>query len=237
VPTLVTGAACCGRYVVCEMREALVVLGAGGQARETYWYALAAGVRVVVFVDETLPAGTTFTIGSVPQRVVTDWSEFRSDSRLAKGLYFIVGVGDPHLKKRLVALALASGLTPAPTLIHARAAVHGADCTVGRGGLITPGCNITTHVTIGDYVIVNPNCTVGHDVIIKDYVTCNPGCHISGNVVLEEGVLLGTGTAVREKTTIASYVTVGGQSFVGRSVTEANTTVVGVPARPLVRRP
>lgn len=147
---------------------------------------------------------------------------------------FVIGVGSPKIKRILVRKALASGLVPAPTIIHPRALVQGDDCEIGIGSIISPGCVITTNVRIGNYVLLNLNCTVGHDTILGDYVTCNPGCCISGNVTLGEGVMLGTGTVIREKINIAQDVQTGAQSCVVKDILDSNITVAGIPARKLI---
>ena len=88
-----------------------------------------------------------------------------------------MGVGSPEFKRDFVEKALATGLKPAPTIVHPRAIIQGNDCELGVGGLITPGCALTTNIKIGDYVLLDLNCTVGHDTIISDYTSVSRGCH------------------------------------------------------------
>jgi sugar O-acyltransferase (sialic acid O-acetyltransferase NeuD family) len=220
------------------MNRNIVILGAGGFAREMYWH-----------IKESLPAARMVFANDAKETekivmnghvipVIKNW-EF--DSVLINGPdkpsetihEFVIGVGNPESKRILVQKALASGLVPAPTIIHPRALVQGDDCVIGIGGIISPGCIITTNVKIGDYVLLNLNCTVGHDAIIGDYVTCNPGCCISGNVTLGKGVNLGTGTVIRQNIAIAPGVQTGAQSCVVKNIVESNITVVGIPARNL----
>jgi sugar O-acyltransferase (sialic acid O-acetyltransferase NeuD family) len=213
------------------MSKHLVVLGAGGFAREMYWHILGTypGARVV-FVDD-VSEETAVTVGVEQVPVVKDWKF--DDIQGARFEEFVLGIGSPAAKKTLVARALESGLRPAPTVVHPRALVQGNDCHIGVGGIIAPGCVLTTNVQFGDYVLLNLNCTVGHDAVLGDYVTCNPGCQISGNVTLGEGVALGTGTAIRDKITIAPGVVTGAQTCIVRDVSEPNVTVIGVPAKKL----
>ncbi len=155
------------------------------------------------------------------------------DQSLTPFREFVVGVGDPALKRKLVRSALECGLEAAPTLIHGHAHVYGGDCTIGRGGILAPGCRLTANVQIGDYVVLGVNCAIGHDAVIGDYVSCHPGCQVSGHVRVGAGTMLGTGTCIREKLTIAENVTVGAQSCVVKSIGEPNITVAGVPAHRL----
>lgn len=219
----------------CDGREQrYIILGAGGFAREVLWHlrdVMSGGQRAwpapddVIFVDDATQTRSVETrLGSFA--VVKNW-------QFERPYPFIVGVGSPKAKMILVDRALRAGLTPAPTVVHPRALVQ--DATLGVGGIITPGCVVTTEVRIGDYVILNLNATVGHGSIIEDYCTINPGCSLSGNTTLARGVMLGTGTVTIERSTIAQGVTVGAQAAVVRSLDEPDVVVVGVPARKLVR--
>lgn len=208
----------------------LVILGAGGFAREVYWYALAAGVRHIVFVDETAATGAKLHWPNGMSRVISDWAEFQS-AELAPYRHFTAAVGSPSLRRRLCSTAMRHGLQPAATLVHQDARVYGLDCALGMGGVIAPGSLLTTNITLGDFVVLGVNCTIGHDSRLADYVTCSPGCHVSGNVTLESGVFLGTGACIREKIRVAADVVVGAQGCVVQDIVESGVTVLGVPAR------
>jgi acetyltransferase-like isoleucine patch superfamily enzyme len=62
----------------------------------------------------------------------------------------------------------------------------------------------------------------------------NPAANISGGVALEEGVLVGAGAVVLQYLTVGARSIVGAGAVVTRDVAP-DTTVIGVPARPLVR--
>jgi sugar O-acyltransferase (sialic acid O-acetyltransferase NeuD family) len=220
------------------MANRIVILGAGGFAREVYWHIKGTYPSAnLVFVDDVTET-KELRMGGRVVPVVKDWKfdALRIDERCDRTDRFdefIVGIGDPRGKQEIVKKALDSGLTPAPTIVHPRALVQGYDCEIGNGGIITPGCVLTTNVRIGDFVILNLCTTVGHDAVIGDYVTCNPGCQISGNVTIGAGAILGTGTVVRDKTDIAPGVVAGAQTCIVKSINEPNITVVGVPAKRL----
>lgn len=201
----------------------IVILGAGGMAREVFWH-LQGTYEEFVFVDDFNPNPQVIIKGK-RYPVVSNW-DFSNYS----GFKFIVGVGSPQAKEILVKKAIEAGLTPAPTFIHPK--VIAPDIQVGVGGVITPGCNLTTNIRIGDYVILNLNCTVGHDAVIGDYVQVNPGCQISGNVVLEDRVFLGSGSTVIEGIRVVEDTIIGSQAAVIRNLCEAGT-YVGVPAKPI----
>ena len=215
------------------MSQDLAILGAGGFAREMYWHIKDAyPCARMAFIDDVTEVQEITMAGEVVP-VVKDW---RFDAvRLGRASVtfeeFVLGIGDPNTKRTMARRAIESGLRPAPTVVHPRALIQGGDCRIGLGGVVAPGCILTTHVRVGDFVLLNLNTTVGHDAVIGDYVTCNPGCQISGNVTIGEGASLGTGTVVREGITIAPGVVTGAQACVVKDITEPDVTVVGVPAR------
>lgn len=212
-------------------RDRIAILGAGGHARETYWHLKdCLPEAALVFVDD-LTTTEHLDMGGEGIRVVKDW---RFGSSLGESFtHFVVGVGAPAAKRAMVAKALESGLTPLPTLVHPRAYVQGIDCALGTGGMITPGCVLTTNVRLGDFVLLNLNTTVAHDAVIGDYATCAAGCRISGNVTLGKDVSLGAGTVIREKRCVAAGVVTGAQACIVKDITEAGITVAGVPAKRL----
>lgn len=218
------------------MSKNIAILGAGGFAREVYWHIKESNPAAqIVFVDD-ITETTKISMADSAIPVIKDWEfdavPLNGPNKPLEAVHeFIIGVGDPKIKNILIQKALDSGLFPAATVVHPRALVQGDDNVIGVGGIVTPGCIITTNAKIGDYVLLNLNCTVGHDTIIGDYVTCNPGCCISGNVKIGDNCILGTGTVIREKITVAPGVQTGAQTCVVKDIIDPNVTVVGVPAR------
>lgn len=202
----------------------IAILGAGGMAREVFWYLQHSDYKDFFFVDE-FAAEPAVTIRGKSVPVIKNW-----DFSKYTNFKFIVGVGNPKTKRILVEKALKAGLLPAPTFIHPKAVVE--DAQIGVGGIIAPGCVVTCNVQIGNYVILNFNSTVGHDSVIGDFVQANPGCHISGNVVVEEDVDLGTGTVVIQGLRVGKGVVTGAQATVVKNILGAGT-YVGVPAKPI----
>jgi sugar O-acyltransferase (sialic acid O-acetyltransferase NeuD family) len=201
--------------------KTIVILGAGGFAREVFFHLNSVNANFV-FVDDFTNV-EEIIIHNKSYKVIKNWN-FES----FKNAEFIIGVGNPEVKKTMVEKALENGLKPMKTFVHPKALVQDAD--IGVGGIITAGCIITTNVKIGDYVILNLNCTVGHDAIINDYVTANPGCHISGNTIIGKYSSLGTGTVVREKIFISENIITGAQAAVVKDLTEKGV-YVGTPAK------
>lgn len=200
----------------------LYILGAGSLAREVYWHARQSGFDDIEFLAEC--GDKYLKTGHCTLPVHTDWRALETG-------HFIVGVGSPSLKKKLVAKALGAGLKPHPTVVHPSVLRADMDDNYGLGGIVMPGVLLTCDIWIGDYVTLNLGVTVGHDAVLEDYVNCAPGVHVSGNVTLKEGADIGTGAVIKEKITVGPWTTLGAQACL---VKDAEGGVyVGVPARPL----
>ena len=210
----------------------VVILGAGGFARETadiYEALIALGEEIDLL-------GYVVERGYAKPGAVVNGRPILGDEtilgKLPPDTLAVAAVGDPGLRRRLVAYAEAAGLR-FDVAVHPSATLT-PRATIGSGSVVTAGVRVTNNIAIGRHVHLNLNCTVGHDSLIGDFVTVSPGAHISGNVVLGSGVTLGTGAVVLPGVHIGDGSTVGAGAVVTRGVGE-NQTVVGVPARALSR--
>lgn len=146
---------------------------------------------------------------------------------------FVLGLGDPQarfkLAQKFISLGgqLESSISP-----YARIGHFGN--YIGKGVNIMTGCSITNDISIGDGCLINLNCTLGHDIIMGEYCELSPGVHISGNCTLGKFCNIGTGAVILPKITLGENVTVGAGAVVTKNVAD-NTTVVGIPAKPLTR--
>jgi len=174
------------------MSKRFIVLGAGVSAQILYWQIQETypGAEVVFVEDVTDIAEVTVEDGNVIH-VVKDWdfTHLESGDWTNQGGCegFLVGSDNPKLKKVLVEKALAHGLRPAPTLIHPRAYVASYGCTIGRGGMIMPGCVIAINARLGDYVYCIVNSTIAHHVTVGDYCTVAPGVAVGSRARIGRG--------------------------------------------------
>lgn len=144
---------------------------------------------------------------------------------------FVIGIGAGAVRRTIDEMLVAAG-SSAATLVHPSATL-GGDNQIGTGSVICSGVRVTTNVHLGRHVHLNLNTTVGHDVRLADFVTVNPLVAISGGVEIGRASTLGTQSSVLQGLSVAPGTFVGAGACVTRDVTEPDTLVVGVPAKPI----
>lgn len=206
----------------------VVILGAGGFARETYWVFLEDNLdkrkwNVLGFIDDN-PKMHGAVLCDLPVLGGFDWLA----RNLKGGLQAICGVGNPRTRKLLAERTTALGVGFC-TLIHPSARLS-RWVEIGPGTIITAGNILTTQIKLGAHVLLNLDCSVGHDTAIDPYCNINPGCQISGTVRLEEGVDLGTGAVIVQGKTIGAWSIIGAGAVVTADI-PSHVTAVGIPCK------
>ena len=196
-------------------KETIVILGAGGFAREVVTW-LNTKMNIVFFSEDS----EIQSVKGFPMAV--NLSHLR-------GCKFLAAVGDPKLRERLWNLAIANGLYCDGVLFSDDSTI-GEDVNFNEGALVCPGVRISTDITIGKSVILNLNATVGHDCVIEDFVTISPGALISGGCHIGKGAYIGTGASIREKIKIGAGAVVGMGAAVIKDI-PAGEIWGGVPAK------
>ena len=147
--------------------------------------------------------------------------------------HFFVGIGsigNTRPRQRLFEMGLQYAMDPVDA-IHPNA-VLSSSAQVGRGITIMAGAVINACAHLGVNVIVNTGAIVEHDCIIGDHVYVSSGACLASNVQVGAGAHIGAGAAIRQHIAIGESAIVGAGAVVVKNGS-SNTTVVGVPARPL----
>ncbi len=213
--------------------QRLVIIGAGGFAREVRWLA----EEITRGPD---PADYDF-VGYVVSEPASA-SEYDSRDEILGDFRWLVenrdawdclAMGIGNASPRLtVANELESefGAEYWPALVHPTVRRDPDSCRLGHGVLLCANVVATVNVRLEPFAMVNLNCTIGHEAVLGRACTLNPSVNISGGVELGQGVLVGTGAQILQYLSVGDHAIVGAGALVTKPV-QAGTTVVGMPAR------
>jgi len=197
----------------------VIILGAGGHAREVLSSLLRGGVEIVGFYDELKK-----------EEKIHGFPVFSSLEKFLKNrdkVLLFPGVGSNKLRKRWYEefgkeFDFYTHLDPA--------CIVGKRVTMGEGTFIAPGCILTTDIFMGKCVVINTGSIISHDCWIGDFVFVGPGSNLTGGVIIEEGVELGAGVTVIPGKKVGAWSVVGAGAVVIDDI-PPYSVAVGVPAR------
>lgn len=200
------------------------IVGAGALGREVFAALSVLGEEILCFLVE--PGLNSESVHGVAVHEIARGEGERGDAR------YVLAVGVNEARRKLVQ-------TLGPRVEYA-CVVHPA-ATIGPYVDISPGVmvigrvSMTTDIAVGRHALINPGCNISHDCRIRDFASLGPGVSLAGRVTIEEGANLGVGAVVAPGVVVGAWSTVGAGAVVIRNV-EPGSTVVGVPARPIIRR-
>ena len=213
----------------------LAIIGAGGFARELRWIlseiAADAGKRFEPFEVACLLENNIQRL-MTPERGVHEeaaWLESNQVDALA------IGIGDPSAR-----LEIAERLKKQypkiewPAIIHPSVILDFNSCVLEEGVILCPGIIGTVNIVFESFSMVNFACTIGHEAKIGKGSVINPSVNVSGWARVGAGVLVGTGAQILEDIVIGDSAIVGAGAVVNKNV-EPGTTVVGIPAKPIIK--
>lgn len=214
-----------------ERSVGLVLVAAGGLAREAAATARAGGVRVIGCLDDDASRWGREVAPGLP---VLGGLEVASGYAHAR---FLVCAGRGVVREQLVCRlqSMGVGSNRYATLIHPTAALA-PDTVVGPGTVVLAGVVATADVVIEEHVVCMPNVVLTHNNHLESYATVCAGVVLGGNVRIGRAAYIGMAASVREGRSVGAGALVGMGSVALRDIPERETWA-GVPARPLVRGP
>jgi sugar O-acyltransferase (sialic acid O-acetyltransferase NeuD family) len=210
----------------------VILWGGTGQAKVVRPIIEATGGRIVAVFDDTPSLPSPFP--DVP--IYFGWSAFVRwlDGVDRTDVGFCVAIGNPHgrvrirLHEQLVAAGLRSVTVTHPSAIVAANARIGEGCQLMAGAIVNPESQI------GRQCIINTGASVDHENILADGCEVGPGATLCGLVSMEPNAWVCAGAVVLPRLHIGADAIVGAGAVVTRDV-PPSTTVVGVPAKPLIK--
>ena len=209
------------------MSRPLVLVGAGGLARETAEAARAGDQwHLTGYIDDD-PArwgervdGLAVLGGPELLAQQDDWAVAVCPGD---------GRGRAALRQRLTASGVAAARFA--SVVHPTAVVP-PSCSVGAGSIVLAGAVLTASVTLGEHVVLMPGVILTHDDVLADYVTVCARAALGGDVRVGVAAYLGAGCLVRQHLTVGDGALLGMGSVVLADV-PAHEVWAGVPARRL----
>ena len=215
--------------------QRIVVVGAGGFAREVRWLIeeinRAASTRTFQFLGYVVSDLARVSEHDSVAEILGDYRWLDEHAHEVDAL--TIGIGTPGARLRVGAdLSRRLPKLAWPLLVHPTAIFDRGTCHLGDGTIVCAGVNGTVNVTLEPFAMVNLACTLGHEAVVRGGAVLNPTVNISGGVEVGKGVLVGTGAQILQYVRIGDGATIGAGAVVTKNVPPGETWI-GVPAKPL----
>jgi sugar O-acyltransferase (sialic acid O-acetyltransferase NeuD family) len=216
-----------------QMPPKIILWGAIGQAKLIKDVIDYSDSRVIAVFDSNPNFSSPFS--DVP--IYHGWEQFLEwvKDQDKSELGFVVGTAMEGRKFRLELYDrfCELGLRPV-TLIHP-SAIIARNAVIGEGSQIMAGTVIGPEAKLGKLCIINTKASVDHENVFEDGVEIAPGATLCGLVSVGANSWIAAGATVLPRIKIGRNCIVGAGSLVNKNVPD-QTTVVGVPAKPLARK-
>ena len=202
----------------------LIIIGGGGFAKEVIWLANDCNRKVKGVLDDSVQTHNTQVQGATVLGDVSSWINY-------KDCEFIIAIGSPRTRRKVLDKMLTFGEPDFATLIHPSVRLSNT-VSIGEGSIICAGSILTADISLGKHNILNLNVTVGHECEFADYVTIAPMVAVSGNVKLHYLVEVGTGAVIRQGLDLAEGSMLGMGGILTKNIPE-RMIYAGNPAKKL----
>jgi len=206
----------------------LVILGAGGFAREIYdlagyCYGDDPDFRVKGFLSDS--SSNIEEMGYPP--LLSSIADYKLDSEDV----FFNAIGNVKDRKNTTGIILAKG-GEFINLIHPTAVIS-PSVKLGKGVGIKAYCVLASDVSIGDFTFLQSSVIMGHDVQIGEYCQINSFAFFAGYCKVGNLTSINAGAKLIQNTIVGDEAVVGMGSIVIRKV-KSGTTVFGNPAKKIL---
>jgi len=201
----------------------IVIIGAGGCAKETLW--------IIESINERCPTWNFlgFVNNENKESVIGDDEWLK---KYPKEIYVVCAIAKPFIRKKVVEQISINVNIKFATIIHPDI-LCSSKSIIGKGTIIAAKSIVSVDASIGEHVLINFGCFIGHDSELNNFSTVYTDAKISGGVKIGEMVEIGAGSVILEKIQIGDKTSIGLGSVVLRDI-PSDCTAMGYPAKPLL---
>lgn len=201
----------------------MLIIGAGGHAREVADILIDQGKNDLVFFDEI--SG----IDSVWERFPVISSSKQAQNLFAQDSRYIIATGHPQTRQLLHRrFADMGGSITSVIASTSQLSTHGL--ILGEGINVMHYSFLSCEVRLGVGTLINARANIHHGTQIGDYCEIGPCACLLGNVSIDDMAFIGAGATVLPKVKIGMGSIVGAGAVVTKEV-PPYTLVAGIPAR------
>ena len=208
----------------------IVIIGAGGLAREIRWLIddLNRKKDQYEFLGYIVSDKENLKETDSKELIIGDFSWF--DNLKDESIHVAIGIGNPKHRINVSKELCQNDKVIFPSLIHPSVIYDKDTCSIGKGVILCANNILTVNIKINDFALINLSCVIGHESEIGEGVVINSQAKISGGVNIGRGSLIGTSATRLQYRSIGSFSTLGASSCVTRSI-PSDVTAFGVPAK------
>lgn len=203
----------------------IIIVGAGGFAREIYHWANDTFSKENYKIKGFLSYNQKDLEGF---NVKADIIGNDDNYKIEKNDRFVIAIGNIDIKKRAINKLKKRG-AKFVSLIHPTAMII-PTAKIREGVVICPYCLVSDNVSLDDFVMMNTYASCGHDVKVGKYSILSPYAALNGFVKLENEVFVSTHATVISYKKVGFQSKISANSVVMRDV-PPNKIVFGVPGK------
>lgn len=203
----------------------MVILGAGGQAKELVEILLQLNCNVEIVLFDDVTSEGNWPLMFQKYKRIQNIDDLKAQFNITPE--FIIGAGGVKAKHILLKKGIDAGGHPS-SLVANSAVVSSQN--IGLGSVIMQLVFISPDVKIGKAVLINTRANVHHDVRIGDYCEIAPSAVLLGKCQIGRNTFIGAGAIVLPDIIIGENCIIGAGAVVTKDIPD-NLTVKGNPAR------
>lgn len=201
----------------------LIIIGAGGHALSVMASA-GSSYKLAGFIDEN-KSGNFADYPILAKSI--------GDIENPEQYCYFIAIGDNETRKRFFDELVEKGLEIASVID--KSAIVDRKVKIGKGNFIGKLAVIIAGSEIGDNNLINSKALIEHGCKLGSHINISTNATLNGDVVVEDGVFFGSSAVCNGQKRLGENALIGSGAVVVEDV-EPNVTVVGVPAKKLVKK-